>query len=164
MRRYERLVFGTALRILGRPEDARDVAQEVFLRLHRYAGSLDPERPLAPWFYRVTINACRDAGRRNAATPIAVPDADLERVGGGVEGGAEAGVLAGQRRRLLRRALQQLPERERQALVLRDVEGLATADVARTLGTSEVTVRTQVSRGRVKLKHLVDRMLKGTRP
>jgi RNA polymerase sigma-70 factor, ECF subfamily len=164
MRRHERLVLGIALRLLGHADDARDAAQEVFLRLFKYSASLDPTQPLMPWLSRVTVNVCRDAIRQRmfARQVFASDEAATQRAAAPGEG-VESTVLLGQRKRLLREALAQVPERERLALVLRDVQGLPTHDVARILGTTEVTVRTQVSRGRLRLKRLVDGMMKGTR-
>ena len=165
LHQHERLVLGSALRLLGQVDDAKDAAQEVFLRLFKYAGSLDPDQPLAPWLYRVTVNVCRDAVRqRMAARRVFVPDDPADHPGGAIDGGVEGALLTRQRRRVMREALAEMPERERLALVLRDIEGLETHEVARVLGTSEVTVRTQVSRGRLRLKRLVDRMMKRTRP
>ena len=158
MRQNERLVLGTALRLLGQADDAKDAAQEVFLRLFRYAGSLDPDQPLAPWLYRVTVNVCSDAvRRRTAARHVFSPDDPAHHEGGATDDSVEGGLLTRQRRAVLQQALARMPERERLALVLRDIEGLETHEVARMLGTSEVTVRTQVSRGRLRLKRLVDR-------
>jgi RNA polymerase sigma-70 factor (ECF subfamily) len=54
--RYNRLVYRTALGVCGEPEAAADLLQEVFLRLFRFAGHIDPERPLEPWLYRMTVN------------------------------------------------------------------------------------------------------------
>ena len=164
MRQHERLVLGSALRLLGHADDAKDAAQEVFLRLYKYAGSLDPDQPIAPWLYRVTVNVCRDAMRqRMEARRVFAPDDPADYPGGATDGGVEGGLLTRQRRAVLQQALARVPERERLALVLRDIEGLETHEVARMLGTSEVTVRTQVSRGRLRLKRLVDRMMKRTR-
>jgi RNA polymerase sigma-70 factor, ECF subfamily len=164
MRRHERLVLGIALRLLGHADDARDAAQEVFLRLFRYAASLDHTQPLIPWLSRVTVNVCRDAIRQrmSARQVFAFDETAVERAAAPGEG-SDAAVLLGQRKRLLREALALVPERERLALVLRDVQGLPTQDVARMLGTTEVTVRTQVSRGRLRLKRILDGMVKGTR-
>src|SRR5260370_676753 len=61
--RHERLVLGTALRLLGRLEDAQDAAQEVFLKLHRNLHQFDEVRDFTPWLYRVTVNVCRDQQR-----------------------------------------------------------------------------------------------------
>jgi RNA polymerase sigma-70 factor, ECF subfamily len=146
---HERMVYRTALRLLGRPEDAQDAAQEVFLRLHRHWWRLRSRADVAPWLYRVTVNVCRDIGRkRHAEVPVEeaglaeAPSADPERA---------------QRASLLERALARLPEKERLALVLREMEGLATSEVAAALGSAEGTVRSQISRARLRLRE----MLKG---
>jgi len=161
--RHERLVLGLALRLLGNRDDARDAAQEVFLRLHRYASSIDPEQPLRPWLCRVTVNVCRDALRTKAAAgQVFAPGDQRERaesMPGASAAEVEAPLLLDERRRVLRQALVELPERERLALVLRDVQGLSTSEVAAMLGTSDVTVRSQISRGRLRLRGLVERLL-----
>jgi RNA polymerase sigma-70 factor (ECF subfamily) len=71
------------------------------------------------------------------------------------------GLEGEQQRLLLRRALDKLPEKERMALILRDVEGMSTTEVAVMLGSSETTVRSQISRGRLKLKAAIDAMTGG---
>src|SRR6185503_5807281 len=142
--RHERMVLRTALRLLGRMDLAQDAAQEVFLRLHKYIAGFDEERELAPWLYRVTVNACRDVRRRSGHREVVPLDAAGEALA--TDGDAaeiEAGVERDRRRRLVARALLALPEKERAALVLRDIEGLSTAEVAAVLGSSEATVRSQ---------------------
>ena len=81
MRRHERLVLGIALRLLGHADDARDAAQEVFLRLFKYSASLDHTQPLTAWLARVTVNVCRDAIRQrmSARTVFASDQAATER-------------------------------------------------------------------------------------
>src|SRR3954466_12490265 len=64
MRRHERLVLVTALRILGSLPDAQDVSQEVFLKLYRNLGKVAGEDALSSWLYRVTVNGCYDLRRR----------------------------------------------------------------------------------------------------
>src|SRR5438270_7259631 len=61
---HECLVLRVAQRILLNGEDARDAAQEVFIRLHRTLGRFDEDRELGPWLYRLTVNVCRDTLRR----------------------------------------------------------------------------------------------------
>jgi RNA polymerase sigma-70 factor (ECF subfamily) len=150
MRRFERKVLGTAMRMLGNLEDAQDAAQEVFLRLYKYQRSFDASREPAPWIYRTTMNVCLDLRRKRRELPledagdVAGPAADV-----GDRLDAEA------RRAALQRALLRLPEKMRAAVVLRDVQGLPTKEVAEILGSSEVTVRTQVSQARLRLRKLV---------
>lgn len=162
--RHERAVLRTALRLLGRMDLAQDAAQEVFLRMHKYLAGFDQERDLGPWLYRVTVNVCRDQRRRSGG-PEVVPIDEVEEPAATYAGAPEieAGLERQQRRALVARALQALPEKERAALVLRDIEGLSTAEVAGILGSSEATVRSQVSTGRVKVKKLVEGYLRGRR-
>jgi RNA polymerase sigma-70 factor (ECF subfamily) len=72
-----------------------------------------------------------------------------------------SGLAEEQQRQLLWRALKELPEKERLAVILRDIEGLPTSEVAVVLGSSETTVRSQVSRARLKIKDAIDRMTGG---
>ncbi|HKW97755.1 MAG TPA: RNA polymerase sigma factor [Bryobacteraceae bacterium] len=153
--RYERQVLMTALRLLNRNlEDAKDAAQQVFLRLHRSLGQLDENRYFPSWLYRITVNVCRDMMRdrmRRATVPL----------DSGEPGAAPADAPEKMRRaeqmRMIYAALETLPEKERAAVVLRDLEGLSTREVARTLKCSEVTVRSQISNARVKIRKFVER-------
>jgi RNA polymerase sigma-70 factor (ECF subfamily) len=147
--RHERQVLRTALRLLGRMEDAQDAAQEVFLRLYKHLRRFDDAREFAPWLYRVTVNVCRDIHRKR---PTTVP---LEEMAGPVDAQQDAGL--NEQRRIVSEALRTLPEKERAALVLRDIEGLPTSEVARILGSSEVTVRSQVSSARQRIRSFVER-------
>ncbi|HUJ23703.1 MAG TPA: sigma-70 family RNA polymerase sigma factor [Bryobacteraceae bacterium] len=157
--RYERQVLLTALRLLNRNlEDAKDAAQQVFLRLHRSLGQLDESRHFASWLYRITVNVCRDVQRARARRPTA----PLEEAGEpAVSESVEETLRKREQMRMIYAALATLPERERAAIALRDLEGLETKEVARILGCSEVTVRSQISNGRVKIRNFVKRRQKG---
>ena len=172
----ERKVVSTAWRMLGNREDARDATQEVYLRVYKYLDRFKPEQEFQGWLYRITINVCRDAARkqgrgagvrrggeefsaspsgyeRNAPESVS-PDAD-----------AEENAIRAQQRSMLMRALRTLPEKERAALILRDMEGLTTEEVARVLRSRPVTVRSQISSARAKLKIYCERLLRtGERP
>jgi len=151
MRRHERLVLGTAYRLAGNFEDAQDASQEVFLRLYRNLAKLDT-RNLAAWLYRVTVNVCHDVRRRRPGT-VSMDDApDLAAAGDPQQSAGEA-----ERRALLRRSPRMLSEKERAALLLRDLEGLSTAEVAGVLGSSVATVRSQLSKARLKVRDFVER-------
>lgn len=165
----ERKVVATAWRMLGNREDARDAAQEVYLRVYKYLDRFKPEQDFNGWLYRITINVCRDASRKKrgatsgggdffgaradeqerAAQESVSPDAD-----------AEENAIRAQQRSILLSALDTLPEKERAALVLRDLEGLTTEEVARVLRSRPVTVRSQISSARAKLKIHCERLLR----
>lgn len=148
---HQHMVQRVAYRLLGCLEDAQDATQEVFLRLYRNRDRVGAD-PKA-WLYRVTVNVCNDHYRRRkavvtmqAAGPRSETDPapDPERV-----------LALEERKRLLLEGLATLPERERTAIVLRDIEGLSTAEVAAIFGVEEVTVRSHSASGRLKLAKYV---------
>ncbi len=158
------MVLRTALRLLGRLDLAQDAAQDTFLRLHRYLGRVDVSRPLGPWLCRLVVNACHDIGRRAGRLRL-IPLEELDEgeqptAGGGAED-VERRLTLDAERRLVKAALVTLPERERAAVILRDIEGLATAEVARALGSSEGTVRSQISAARLKIRRFVEARREG---
>lgn len=156
LERHRRLVLGLCLRILGNLPDAQDAAQETFLRLFRSLNRLDTTRPCRPWLCRVAINVCRDLHGRRPTLVVDLEDATDRAETGRTPHEA---MLLTQKRELLSRALMELPFRERAAVVLRDVEGLETEEVAEILGSSVGTIRTQACRGRQKLTALVGRLI-----
>jgi RNA polymerase sigma-70 factor (ECF subfamily) len=152
MRRHERMVLATALRLLGKMEDAQDASQEVFLRLYRNLGKVQASRNLAGWLYRVTVNVCRDIRKRRPEETFV--DAAEELVSPGAD--PQEAATRNERRRVLELSLRLLSGRERAALVLRDLEGLSTGEVAEILGTSQATVRSRVFQARIKIKGFVE--------
>jgi RNA polymerase sigma-70 factor (ECF subfamily) len=153
LRAHEGQVARTALRLLGNRQDAQDAAQEVFLRLHRRLGEIDDTRNLSGWLYRVTVNVCRDIQRKRICT------APFEDATVAVASGTEAELSREQQLRLIESALRALPEKERAAVTLRDLEGLPTREVAQILGSSEATVRSQISAARLKIRKILRRQL-----
>jgi|SRR5579875_341055 len=153
---HERMVLRTAQRLLLDTEDAKDAAQEVFLKLHRKLGRFREDGDLGPWLYRMTVNVCLDSKRRGRAG-MGIDETAEPR---DTALGPEEALRAAQERQLLMTALRQLPERERAAIVLRDLEGCSTAEAADILGSSEGTVRSQISSARVKIKKFVAERLK----
>jgi RNA polymerase sigma-70 factor (ECF subfamily) len=152
MRQHERLVLVTALRLLSNLGDAQDASQEVFLKLYRNLGKID-SGSLPAWLYRVTVNVCHDLHRKR---PLASPVEEAFEARSG-ENDPQQSLAAAERRKVLEMSLRMLSEKERAALVLRDLEGLSTREVARVLGSSEVTVRSQISKARIKVKDFVER-------
>ena len=141
-------VLRTAYRILGNWADAEDVAQEVFVRLHRHGLRFPSEAALGAWLYRVAVNLCLD---RRRSTRVAEVVADLASA----ELSSEALAIREQDKRRLMAALLELPLRERAAVVLREIEELPTAEVAAILGSSEGTVRSQISQAIVRLRKIL---------
>lgn len=145
------MVLRVAYRLLGRLEDAQDAAQEVFLRLLRHRHRVGPD--LRAWLYRVTVNVCNDHHRRRKV--VVQMEAREQRLDFDPAPNPERVLALEERKRLVMEGLSKLPERERAAVVLRDIEGLSTAEVAAILGVEEVTVRSQASSARLKLAKYV---------
>lgn len=157
---HQQMVLRVAYRLLGKVEDAQDASQEVFLRLLRNLAKVgdDPRG----WLYRVTVNVCNDQFRKQARGPVTLSLAgNLDTALADVSDDAAEEVEQHQRKQILEEGLQHLTERERAAVVLRDIEGLTGRETAEAMGIEEVTVRTLASRARLKLaKYVQGRMKK----
>jgi RNA polymerase sigma-70 factor (ECF subfamily) len=140
--------LGYAARLLGGDRaEAEDVVQEAMLRLWRVApGWRQGEARVSTWLYRVVTNLCTDrrraAGRRRQGALDDAPEvAD-------VAPGVEARLIAADRLAALEAALAQLPERQRQAVVLRHIEGLANPEIAAVLDLGVEAVESLTARGK----------------
>jgi RNA polymerase sigma-70 factor (ECF subfamily) len=146
--RHAPLVRRLARTVLRHVEDAEDAAQEAFLSAWNALGQHDPARPFSPWMARIALNAARDLARkRRVRTTEPLPH-------GLVAGGPPANDAAerGELRQRLTAALAELPERQRVAVVLFDVEGYSHAEIAALLDIPEGTVRSEVFHARRRLR------------
>jgi RNA polymerase sigma factor (sigma-70 family) len=149
---YERLVFGLALRVVGNRADAEEVAQDTFERAYHALAGYPAERvaamALRPWLATIARNLARNRLRR---PPPARPleDGDGQPLAVAAPAAAEPAQVAERRsdRELLAELLAGLPRGQREAVVLRHVEGLAYAEVAEVLGRPVGTVKTHAHRG-----------------
>lgn len=140
-------VFGFAARLLGDRAEAEDVAQEAMLRLWRVAPNWRPgEAQVSSWLYRVVVNLCTDrqrsARRRraDALDEVAEPADDAPN--------AAAQMMTRARMDALQTALETLPDRQRQAVVLRHIEGLSNPEIAAILGIGTEAVESLTARGK----------------
>ena len=162
----EQRVVSIAWRMLGNRDDARDATQDVYLRVFKYLARFRAGEDFRGWLYRITINVCHDFARKRGSTgavPMDEIDFDHEAATFAPAPGREDPetlALRQQQLALVRRALRSLPARERAALVLRDLEGFSTEEVAHALGSRPVTVRSQVSSARGKIKTYCDKLLR----
>jgi RNA polymerase sigma-70 factor (ECF subfamily) len=145
-----RLCFG----FLAHAADAEDAAQDAMLQLLDKLSLRDPVRPYRAWRTAVVLNRCRDRLRRGAARRTAEEAAALARVERPLPDPHDVAERA-ESEEVLALALRSLPEREREAFVLRDLEGLATADVARALEIGESSVRSLLALARRRLREVL---------
>ncbi len=159
MARHERRVWSLAFQIAGNADDAREVTQEVFLRVHQHLGSYDPARPFASWLYRITVNCSYDyIKRRPTHAPLeAVPELDRDPRLADAGAGPERLLADRELRAALRGLLHRLTPQERTVFVLRDLEGLPTREIAYILRCTAITVRRHSSNARLKLREGIAR-------
>jgi RNA polymerase sigma-70 factor (ECF subfamily) len=134
--------------VLGQVEDAEDAAQDAFLSAWSAFRRFDPRAALGPWLARISLNAARDLRRRRrvrSTEPIPVSHASA---GSLPDSDAERALL----RERLGRALSDLPERQRIAVVLFEVEGYSHSEIGAMLGIPEGTARSDVFHARRKLR------------
>jgi RNA polymerase sigma-70 factor (ECF subfamily) len=157
LRKRERVVR-TAYQITGDLEDARDVAQWVFVRLWKVLRRFDPGRRFDTWLYRITVNAAidflREKGPRGGLQPL--PD-DLHVLPAQEAESAERSLDLAELQRAFLHLASRLAPKQRAAFVLREIEGLTTAEVARTLGVRESTVRNHLLHARRVLREGLER-------
>lgn len=154
--RFSPMVYNLCLRLSGDPTRAQDLSQEVFLRvfkgLPRYRGSSS----LKTWIYRIALNHCRGKlGRRG----LLLEDWTSEQWDLGPPDparGPEENLLAHDRGRRVAAALLELPVRFREAVVLRDLEGLSYEEISQVLRVRSGTVRSRIARGRERLRVLLE--------
>jgi RNA polymerase sigma-70 factor (ECF subfamily) len=153
-RDYEATVYNLALRMAGDPFDAADLTQEVFLRVYRHLGKFRGGSSLKTWVFRVALNHCRSrlGRRRPPGRSLDDPDEPAARELADPGRGPEAQALANDAARRVEAALARLPLPFREAVVLRDLEGLAYEEIAAVLGTRVGTVRSRIARGRERLR------------
>lgn len=151
VQRHETNVLRLARRLCRNPEDARDVAQDAFLRAYRSLESFQPERSFRSWLLKITVNAARDQHARNQRSRLVAVEQLIEP-----EDPAE-GQEATERRLMARQVeafLGRLNPREREVFVLRDLEGLSVEEVAAALELAAPTIRRHLARARLHLRKL----------
>ncbi len=149
---YTPLVFAHAFRMLNDRAEAEDVAQDAMLRLWRQAPGWDAQggASVRTWLYRVTANLCIDRLRRTR--PDGLPD-ELDIADD--RPGVEAQMQTKARQMALQEALMQLPDRQRQAVVLRHIEGLGNTEIAQIMDIGPRAVESLTARGKRALTELL---------
>lgn len=151
--RYQQRVYWVARGMLGNDEDARDAAQEAFIRVYRSLDRFDVRLRFYTWLYQIVVNLCIDMLRKH----VKRRGLSLEQVGdvagpagsgGGSAGSNGAGLEATELRQRVYRVLEELPPKYRTVMVLSDLEGIGAKDIAHMTGTTHATVRWRHHRAR----------------
>ncbi len=149
--RWERPIYALAYRVLGREEDARDIAQETFLRAFRALKGFKGQAKFSSWLYRIALNLCRDWIRRERRTPVAqAPEGiDLIELAGEATPAESMEEMVARHEvgRAVARAMTLLPEEQRTAIVLKEYHGLTFQEIAELLDCPLSTVKTRLYQG-----------------
>jgi RNA polymerase sigma-70 factor (ECF subfamily) len=149
-------VYNLALRLTGDSHTAEDVTQEVFLKVHRAADRLDPERHPRPWITTITYNAVRDAARRRSTRPEDPVDAgEIGERNPSPPDTPEDALLREEREKMLERALSELDEQSRAVVILHDFGGHSHEEIAEIIDASHAAVRKRYSRALQRMAEII---------
>jgi RNA polymerase sigma-70 factor (ECF subfamily) len=159
VRRYQRRVYGTALRIVRRHDVADDVAQEAFVRAYKALASFDTSRPFGPWICRIAANLAINHLRSPESREEELPETHAQTPS--LSGPLDT-LLHGEAQQVLDRALGELPAEQRAVFVLRVVEELSYKEIADALGIAMGTVMSRLARARERLRLALQPYLTGS--
>ena len=163
---YQNRIYGLMLRMIGNPEEAEDLAQEVFITVHRAINTYRGEGRFYTWLYRIATNTCKNRIKylrgRNFHRSVPVEDTP-EAHGAAAEGGPiaslqsqvagpEAQAEGNRLQSAIQRELAALDEEHRLLIVLRDVQGMSYQDILKVTGLQEGTLKSRLHRARIALK------------
>lgn len=147
--RYERRIYAFTFRMMGNPDDASDLTQETFLKAYRALGKTDPDLNVNAWLHRIASNCCMDVLRRRQRLRWLPWDGPRhDRASARREDSPEEVLLGGETQRSVARALQAMSARNRQALILREFEGLSYQEIAMVLDITYLAVKSLLFRAR----------------
>jgi RNA polymerase sigma-70 factor, ECF subfamily len=165
---YQRRVYNIAYRMLGNKEEAKDLAQEVFLSVFESIKNLREEVKFEPWLIQMTLNHCRNrwkylkrrkyfqSGSLN--DPIETEEGGTPRQFCDPSDNPETLLEKKMIQDLVQKGLQQLKEEQRELIVLRDLQGLSYEEIGKLFSLPEGTVKSKIHRARMELKEILGRM------
>jgi RNA polymerase sigma-70 factor (ECF subfamily) len=149
---YRRRLLGLAFRITRNTEDAKEVAQEAFLRAFKYLRNFDADKSFKAWLFQILVHAARNFRAKQARQESMVRSEPLREAAWDAAGSPERRHDARELRSRLLDCLDELSPREREVFLLRDVEDLNIQETARVLGSSAISVRVHLSSARKKIR------------
>lgn len=163
VRRYQRRAMAVAYRLLGNMDDAGEVVQESMLRAYRHLNRLTDRERFGAWLMRIVSNQSLNRRRSRGRKAVQLDSlAEMESTRAGAPAADRGGEMH-EAHAATRKAIERLPEKQRDALVLFAIEGLPQKDVAEMLGCSVELVKWNVFQARKTLRDVLERFLPGDR-
>ena len=166
VRKYQQTVFNLAYHYIGYRSEVEDVAQKIFAKVYFSLPKFDLRRPFFPWLYRIAINQCYDELRRirrqktHTFSELSLDDtSSIEKLMNQNEIRPAPDEERQELQALLRKMMNQLPDQQRMAIVLRDLESVPYSQIAEILKCTEQAARLKVFRARARLKTLMERVM-----
>ena len=156
VRRHRDRLWAVALRTTGDPEEAADSLQDALISAYRRADQFRGDSAVTTWLHRIVVNASLDRLRRRAVRAAAPLPDDNDNLPGAVVADPVDHMDRRDTQLVVTAALAELPEDQRAAILLVDVEGWSVEDAARQLGIPEGTVKSRCHRGRARLAKSLD--------
>jgi len=167
VRKYQQTILNLAYHYIGYRNDVEDVAQKIFTKIYFSLPKFDVRRPFFPWLYRIAINQCYDELRRirrqkiHTFSELSLEDTNsVEKLISQNDVPPASDEDRQEMHALLHRMLDQLPDQQRLAIVLRDLEAVPYAKMAEVLKCTEQAARLKVFRARARLKTLMEKALR----
>ena len=168
--RYQRKVFSVALGMLKDKEEAMDVSQEAFVKVYKYLDHFKGDSSFYTWLYRITVNICIDVLRKKNAlkgeqvefdetVKMDAAEANIGSLGSQLGTNPQKAALRRELAEKINAALQEVPEKHRAILLLREVEGMSYEDIARTLEIPKGTVMSRLFHARLKVQKILSEYL-----
>ena len=164
VQRYQKQIYSLTYRLTNDPEDARDLAQEVFIHIFRVLDKFDQDRKFFSWMYKVATNVCYNALRRSKKDQaVALDDKVIEITPfvASSEALPEEYYERRETQELVRKAVAQLPEKYRLPLVLRYLEDMSYKEIAEHMELPVTTIETRLYRGKSLLQKRLQVLEKG---
>lgn len=157
--RYERPIYGLVYRLMGNPDDAFDITQDVFVKAYKALSKTSPDLNLSAWLHRIASNACMDVLRRRKLVRWLPwdPAEHANITPAGHEDEPEHRVVGQEIREQVQAVLNQMNERYRLCLVLREYQDLSCEEIADVLGTSRQAVKSMLFRAREQFREIYQR-------
>ncbi|MFT3840140.1 MAG: sigma-70 family RNA polymerase sigma factor [Myxococcaceae bacterium] len=168
--RYQKKVFSVAFGMLKDREEARDVSQEAFVKVYKYLDHFKGDASFYTWLYRITVNICIDVMRRKGTSKgdqvefdetiqLDTTEANLGALGSKLGTNPQKAALRKELAEKIQAALQEVPEKHRAILLLRELEGMSYEDLARTLDIPKGTVMSRLFHARLKVQKVLSEYL-----